>query len=286
MKKEVHLVLSSGGARGIAHIGVINALEKKGFTIKSIAGSSMGAVVGGVYAAGKLDEFTKWVCDFDRIDVFKLMDFTLSTQGFVRGDKVFKEMKSFIPECDIEDLSIPFKAIATDIINKKEVVFEKGSLYTALRASASVPSVLKPAVIDGVELVDGGVLNPIPINHVNKKNGELIVVSDVNAPIPYRKTQKSLEQKSRFAPLIDRWNSFFPKSEKRNSLSYFDLVVKSIDLMQDQISTLTIQTIKPDILVLVSRDICGIFEFYRSEELISYGKRAFKKSLKKYKNEL
>jgi len=285
MSKNVHLVLSSGGARGVAHIGVIQALEKKGYKIKSIAGSSMGAVIGGVYAAGKLNEFAEWVSNFDRIDVFKLMDFTLSTQGFVRGERVFKEMKSFIPECNIEELSIPFKAIATDITNKKEVVFKKGSLYTALRASASIPSVLKPAVVDGMELVDGGVINPIPISHVKKKKPEdLIVVSDVNAAIPFKKTKESIQTKNRFTPLIEKWNNFFPKGEnKAKSLSYFDLIVKSVDLMQDQISTLTIKSKRPDILVLISRDVCGTFEFYRSKELIEYGERSFTKALKNQK---
>lgn len=285
MNKEVNLVLSSGGARGVAHIGVIEGLLENGYKIKSIAGSSMGAVVGGVYAAGKLDAYKDWVCNFDRIDVFKLMDFTLSTQGFVRGDRVFNEMKSFIPECNIEDLSIPFCAVATDVLNKKEVVFKKGSLYTALRASASIPSVLKPAVVNGVELVDGGVINPIPIDHVDKTTG-ITVVSDVNADVPSYMLEPTPKERSRFAPLLERWNSLFPKNSKSNnkvkSLSYFDLIVKSVDLMQDQISTLTIEKSRPDILVAISRDTCGTFEFYRSKEIIDYGKVEFLKALENY----
>ncbi|MTI22337.1 phospholipase [Fulvivirga sp. RKSG066] len=283
MKKQVHLVLSSGGARGVAHIGVIEALLEEGFEIKSIAGSSMGAVVGGVYAAGKLPEYREWMCNLDKIDVFKLMDFTFSMQGFVRGERVFNQMKSFIPECNIEDLNIPFTAVATNIINKEEVIFRSGSLYKALRASASIPSVLKPVLLDDMELVDGGVINPIPIQHVQPEDGDLVVVSDVNADVPCTMVEPTLTEKSRFAPLLEKWNTLFPKNNnKTKRLSYFDLIAKSIDLMQDRISTLTLNQSKADIVVAISRETCGTFEFYRSKELINYGKSEFKKELSKY----
>ncbi|MDX1627332.1 MAG: patatin-like phospholipase family protein [Fulvivirga sp.] len=283
MGKGVHLVLSSGGARGVAHIGVIEALIASGFEIRSIAGSSMGAVVGGVYAAGKMDAFKEWVCNFDKIDVFKLMDFTLSTQGFIRGDRVFNHMRSFIPECNIEELSIPFTAVATDILNKREVVFNRGSLYTALRASASIPSVLKPAIVNGVELVDGGVINPIPISHVNAGKDEMVIVSDVNAAVPCSIQDPVPEESGRFKPLIEKWNSFFPKSNnKTKRLSYFDLVAKSVDLMQDQLSHLTIEKAQPDLVIEISRDLCGTFAFYRSKELIHYGRSEFLKAIKEH----
>lgn len=283
MKKTAALVLSSGGARGVAHIGVIEGLIEAGYEIKSISGSSMGAVVGGVYAAGKLPEFKDWVCNFDKLDVFKLMDFTLSTQGFVRGERVFNQMKKFIDDSNIEDLSIDFSAIATDIVNKREVVFNSGSLFTALRASAAIPSVLKPSVINGIELVDGGVLNPIPIAHVKRSQCDIVVVSDVNAAVPYVKTasELSIEDKSRFAPLLEKWNSLFPKSNNKvKRLSYFDLVAKSVDLMQDRISEYIIEHSRPDIVVRISRETCSTFEFYRSKELIDCGKQEFNKSLK------
>ncbi|ELR71027.1 UPF0028 protein YchK [Fulvivirga imtechensis AK7] len=283
-KKTAALVLSSGGARGVAHIGVIEGLLEEGYEIKSIAGSSMGAVVGGVFAAGKLPEFKEWVCNLDKIDVFKLMDFTLSTQGFVRGDRVFNEMKAFIPDCDIEDLQIPFAAVATDIVNKQEVVFKSGSLFKALRASAAIPSVLKPSMVEGIELVDGGVLNPIPIAYVKQSACDVVVVSDVNAAVPCmlkEQEQTLIEEKGRFAPLIEKWNSFFPKnSTKQKRLSYFELVVKSVDLMQDRISEYIIEHSQPDVVVRISRETCGMFEFYRSKELIDCGKQEFHKSLK------
>ncbi|MTI41105.1 patatin-like phospholipase family protein, partial [Fulvivirga lutimaris] len=258
----------------------IEGLLEEGYSIDSISGSSMGAVVGGVYAAGKLSEFKEWVSNLDRVDVFKLMDFTLSTQGFVRGEKVFNEMKKFIDDRNIEDLNIPMSIIATDIVGKKEVVFNKGELFTAMRASAAIPSVLKPSLIDGIELVDGGVYNPIPISHVKRHDNDILVVSDVNANI--KSTLKKVEEKpnGRFSELIEKWNSFFPRESKTKRLSYFDLVANSVDLMQDRISDYILEMNQPDVLVKISRNTCGTFEFYRAAEVIEHGKKEFKKALK------
>ncbi|MEM1405353.1 MAG: patatin-like phospholipase family protein [Bacteroidota bacterium] len=282
MPKSVALVLSSGGARGVAHIGVIEALEEAGYTISAIAGSSMGAVVGGVYAAGRLPDYKKWMCELDKLDVFKLLDFTLSTQGFVRGERVFNEMKKFIDDCAIEDLNIPFKAIATDIVNKEEVVFEKGSLYTALRASAAIPSVLKPSIIDNVELVDGGVVNPIPVKHVDRASTSMLIVSDVNADVPNTMPVQKKEEQTRMLQMLEKWNNLFPgaQSQTRNKrLSIFELFARSIDLMQDRISDYIIESHKPDLVIKISRDICSTFEFYRSTELIQHGYKETQKAL-------
>jgi NTE family protein len=204
--KGVALVLSSGGARGIAHIGVIEALLDKGFHIQSIAGCSMGAVVGGVYAAGKLPEFKEWICDLDKVDLFKLFDFTLSSQGFIKGEKVFKELEKFVSDCNIEDLPIPFCAVAVDINKEKEVVFKKGSLFEAMRASAAIPSIITPAIIGNVELVDGGVLNPMPLGLVYRKDGDMLVAVDVNARGKYHwpeaiKTKEPLSENDYTAKL-------------------------------------------------------------------------------------
>jgi NTE family protein len=280
MNKSVALVLSSGGARGVAHIGIIEGLLEEGYEISSISGSSMGAVVGGVYAAGKLPEFKKWISNLDKIDVFKLMDFTFSSQGFVRGDKVFNEMKKFVSDCNIEELNIPLSIIATDITNNKEVVFQSGKLFTALRASAAIPSVLKPSYINGIEHVDGGVCNPIPIAHVLRIKNDILVVSDVNANVISTMTQPEPKQLSKFSELIEKWNGFFPSEQKTKRLSYFDLIANSIDMMQDQISDHILEKNKPDIVVRISRNTSGTFEFYRSSALIEHGKQEIKRAIK------
>jgi NTE family protein len=280
MSKSVALVLSSGGARGVAHIGVIEGLLEEGYTINSISGSSMGAVVGAVYASGKLPEYKEWICNLDKIDVFRLLDFTFSTQGFVRGEKVFNEMKKFIDDRNIEDLDIPLSVIATDIVNKKEVVFKTGKIFTAIRASAAIPSVLKPSIIDGIELVDGGVFNPIPIAHVHRIEGDILVVSDVNANIPSTMKQVTEKEKGKFSDLLEKWNTYFPTEIKTKRLSSFDIFANSVDLMQDRISDFILEHNKPDILVNISRNTSGTFEFYRSLELIKFGNQEIKKAIK------
>lgn len=277
MRKKVALVLSSGGARGVAHIGVIEGLLERGFEISSIAGSSMGAVIGAVYAAGKLEVFREWITNLDRLDVIRLMDFTFSAQGFVRGERVFNEMSRFMGELNIEDLPIPFVAVATDVTEGREVVFRKGNLYEALRASAAIPSVMKPVWKDGHQLVDGGVLNPIPIQHVHREEGDILVVSDVNADIPVpAEMKKEPAVNQRWAAIIERWNLFSEKQPREKGLSYFDIITRSVDLMQDRISDFIIQDMKPDLVVKTSRYTCSTFEFYKSDSLIQCGRSQLK----------
>ena len=297
MSKSVALVLSSGGARGVAHIGVIEALLEEGYTISSISGCSMGAVVGAVYAAGEMEAFKDWLCNLDKLDVFKLIDFTLSTQGFIRGERVFKEMKKFLHERKIEELNIPFAANAVDIANGQEVVFTSGDLYKALRASSAIPSVLKPSLINNQELVDGGVLNPLPIDHVVRNSGDLLVVSDVNSPVRHKYPKKLDEAQKASAnhykilldQFVKKWSDFLPKKDltpikhDRNAqgkFGYLDLMTQSINLMQDKIASQTISKYNPDFLVSISRDASGTFDFYRSKELIEIGKQAFHESYK------
>ena len=143
-KKTVSLVLGSGGARGYAHIGVIKELIKNDYEIKTISGSSMGALIGGLYAAGKLDEYEQWILGFDVMDILKLVDFSFSRNGMINGDRVFDKIEEMIGDIKIEDLPISFTATATDILNRKEVWLQKGSLKDAIRASIAIPTVFTP----------------------------------------------------------------------------------------------------------------------------------------------
>lgn len=288
MGQKVALVLSSGGARGMAHIGVIEALLKQGYEISSIAGSSIGSVVGAFYAAGKLDEYREWLLALDRIDVFNLIDFTFSVQGFVKGEKVFKSLESILPEMNIEDLRIPFCALATDIEEKKEVVFEKGSIYKAMKASVAIPTVIRPVLIDGKNYIDGGVTNPIPIDHVKRTKGDILVVSNVNAIIPYikivedqkKERQEKESYNEKIQSFIKKWSTFLPSSssEAKNKFGFFDILNESIDIMQDRLTSLMLEKHQPDILINTSRDCCSTFEFYRAKEIINAGKHAFEKA--------
>jgi len=176
-KKTVSLVLSSGGARGLAHVGVIEELEHRGYVIAEIAGCSAGALVGGMYAAGKLPEFKDWICNLDRVDVFSLMDFTFSSRGFIKGEKVYQALKRVVPDQNIEELSIRFSCNAVDVNSGKEHVFTQGSLYKAIRASGSIPSVFIPAKAEKQHFIDGGVLNPVPISLISDPHAALELVT-------------------------------------------------------------------------------------------------------------
>lgn len=288
MKPSVSLVLSSGGARGIAHIGVIEELERQGFEIKSIAGSSMGALVGGIYASGNLQVYKDWMCTLDKMAVFNLVDFTLSANGLVKGNKVIKELKKIVPDEKIEDLPIFYSAVATDIKNKKEVVFEKGSLFEAIRASISIPTVFKPYKLDGMALIDGGVINPIPINRVKRRKDDLLIAVDVSAPYSLENKvsgEKLLAEKnselSYFSFLMKKGFMFLPKVIDKQ-LNYYSLLSESSSLMIQQISAMTIKMYPPDILIKIPINSYGVFHFYKSDEIIKVGELATRQALNEY----
>jgi len=300
MKKSVALVLASGGARGMAHVGVIEELEHLNFQITSIAGCSIGAVVGGIYAAGHLSEFKEWMTKLDKMDVFRLMDLTLSTQGFIKGDKVFNAIKPFISEVNIEDLPIPFTAVAVDPRNHKEVVFNRGSLFDAIRASVSIPSVLEPYRINGMDLVDGGVLNPMPLDLVQRIENDILVAVNINSFIPHikpvkvnfeelGKEQNSIMIKQEFSAL---WDRLFSKEKNiKESYNSIRLLNHSYDMMQNKITNFYLEKYPPDILVNISKHLCSVFDFYKSAKIIDAGKEAFgialadydKRMIEKYK---
>ena len=180
--RRVALALAGGGARGVAHIGAIEELERRGYEIAAVAGTSMGALVGGMYAAGHLEEFKEWMCSLDRYKVFGLVDFTFSAEGLVKGSRVIDAMKELIPDMRIEQMRLPFTAVSADLLTGREVVIERGGLYDAIRASIAIPSVFRPVHRDGMVLTDGGIVNPMPVNRVRREAGDLLVAVDVCAP--------------------------------------------------------------------------------------------------------
>jgi len=287
--KNISLVLSGGGARGIAHIGVIEELEKQGFNIHSIAGTSMGSLVGGIYAAGKLKIFKEWILNLDKLDVFNLIDFTLINNGLIKGDKVFNELKEFIPEINIQDLNINYLAIAADLTNRQEIVFNEGNLLKAIRASISIPSILTPVKKDKAILVDGGVINNIPINHAKRIDNDILIAVNVNAdiPLPEKKKNEEEDEQSFYQSLIKKFNNSLYKllpNDKRNDLSHFDIMNDSFEIMRDELVKLSLKINPPDILIETPRDICSIYDFYKADKLIEMGQKATIQSMKNYKN--
>ena len=180
MKKNVALVLSSGGARGLAHIGAIEELEQRSFCITSISGCSMGALIGGMYAAGKLKEVKDWMLKLDKKKMFSLTDFSFSLNHVVKGTKVMDALKEIVPDVNIEDLPIPYTAVATDWNSGQEIIFRSGSLYEAIRASISIPLFLDPVRKGEMLLVDGGLVNALPLNRIARKKGDILVGVNVS----------------------------------------------------------------------------------------------------------
>jgi NTE family protein len=272
----------------MAHIGVIEELELEGFTIREVAGCSMGAVVGGIYCAGYLNEYKHWLIQLTKLEVFRLLDFTLSAQGFVKGERVFKAIEDLIGDHQIEKLKTPFTAVAADVMSKQEVHYRSGSLFKALRASIAMPTVFTPVCEGRSQLVDGGVLNPLPLNIITRDPGDLVVAVNVNASVSCRNSIVPPENKEKAAYLrmLDTFRTQILKmdikaEERIERFGFFDLLTKSYDMTLDRLTELMIDVHKPDVVVNISRDACGIFEFYRANEIIEEGREAFREAYAK-----
>lgn len=275
MKKDITLVLSGGGARGIAHIGVIEELLKLNVNIASISGTSMGALIGGIYAVGKLEEFKQWMLKVNRTKIFKLIDFSFSTQGLVKGERIFNEIKEFITDVNIEDLPIKYTATAFDIANGREVVFDKGSLYNAIRASISIPTIFTPLILRDSVFIDGGVVNNIPINTAKRVQNDIIIAVNVNAGVADDVVYYSeFEQRS-----LQNQNTNKSIYRINKHINYFFLVNNSLVTMTNHISNLILEKYPPDVLVEIPRNGAGIFEFYKAKTIINSGKEHFKNSI-------
>ena len=278
--KDVALVLSSGGARGLAHIGAIEELESQGYRITSIAGCSMGALIGGVYAAGKLPEFREWMKTVDKKKMLELTDFSLSLNHIVKGTRIIKAIMEFVPDMPIEDLPIPYCAVATDWKAGREVVIDKGSLFEAIRASISLPSFYEPVRRDDMILIDGGVVNPIPMNRVKRQPGDILVGVDVSGhdyKAQWEKMNKLSERqshdKSLKAKLLDM---IIPDNIEFN---YYTLLSRTSSIMIRQNSILMAQLTKPDILIDIQMSRYGSFDYDKSEKLITIGRNKTRKAL-------
>lgn len=198
--KNVALVLSSGGARGFAYIGAIEELERRGYRISSVAGCSIGSLIGGLYAAGGLERFKDWLFAKNDLEILHLMDIHISLNSVVKGDRIIAAIKEVVPEVDIQDLRIPYTAVASDLYTGEEVVFRQGPMFDAIRASISVPTLFRPVKYGHRTLVDGGLVNTMPLNRVSRIEGDILVgfdVNDINAPAinAYLAESLSIERK-------------------------------------------------------------------------------------------
>ena len=302
--KNVALVLGAGGARGIAHVGVIQALEARGYHIAGIAGASMGSLVGGIYAAGRLSEYSEWARGLQRGDVLRLLDFAFGYPGLIRGERVIGALRELVGEHLIEELPIPYVAVATDLVRQREVWLTRGKLFDAIRASIAIPMVFTPHVLDGRELVDGGLLSPVPIAATRAMRADRVIAVDVNGPVSWLnpgleprheemaaghgidESTEALEEDGP-ATLRERMASIWeglakpgngtPKVDK--SRGVMDLMSRSLDTMQAHMSRVQLAQDPPDLLIQISRETATFYEFWRATELVEKGREAAEKAL-------
>jgi len=278
--KTVSLVLGSGGARGLAHIGVIHWLEENGYEIKSISGCSIGSLIGGVYAAGKLDEFEQWVRALTKLDILTLLDMSWSRSGLVQGDKIIDTLVELVGDQTIEDLPIRFTAVAADISSEKEVWLSSGSLFDAIRASISLPLFFTPYDYKGTKLIDGGVLNPVPIAPTFSDDTQMTIAVNLGGPLeniqiskdkhkPPTKDAASFHEK--ISHYIDDLKANIQREVKKIDLGVFDISNQAFDAMQSTIARQKLAAYPPDHEITIARNACGTLEFDRADEMIELG---------------
>lgn len=296
--RRIALVLGAGGARGLAHIGIIETLSARGYRIAAISGSSMGALIGGIYAAGRLDAYRDWVCTLERGDVLRLLDFAFGRPGLIKGERVMNALRELVGDHRIEELAIPYLAVATDLRSQREVWLTRGPLFDAIRASIAIPMLFTPHTIEGRELVDGGLLAPVPMAATRMTPADLVVAVDVNAHTNRRQQDRPAGEAgtvhepgaqgvAALAGLHLRLVDFFEGGvEKRESrpaeVGLMQLMAQSLDAMQARIARLQLAMDSPDVLVEVAHDSCLFYEFWRAHELIEIGRDAANQALEAF----
>jgi NTE family protein len=292
---RVALALGSGGARGYAHIGVIDELRHRGYDIVGIAGSSMGALVGGLQAAGKLDEFAEWAKSLTQRAVLRLLDPSIATAGVLRAEKILDAVRDILGEVTIEQLPIPYTAVSTDLLSGKSVWLQRGPVDAAIRASIAIPGVITPHVFDGRLLADGGILDPLPMAPIAAVNADLtIAVSLAGSEAGGRYAPTETEPRATTEWLSRMWRSTtalfertgpspdetdsadelieVSKGESVPKLGSFEVMNRTIDIAQAALARHTLAAYPPDVLVEVPRTACRSLEFYRAAEVIDIGR--------------
>jgi NTE family protein len=318
-KPTVSLVLGSGGARGYAHIGAIEELLAQGYEIRSIAGASMGALIGGVHAAGKLDAYRDWVRELQKLDVLRLLDWTFRGGGLIKGDRIVDKLRELIGEMSIEDLPIAYTAVAVDLIAEREVWFSRGSLFDAIRASIAIPTVFRPHHYQGRVLVDGGLLNPVPITPTLRDLTDCTIAVDLNAPAespqsisadapidpaqieevssdgvpivadapPPTEDDEQTSTPGYKQKLTELFGGLLEKREKKADevadTGLLETFARSLDVVQATVTRFKLAAQPPDLLVPIPRNAAAFYEFHRADEMIEFGRARMRAALRDFK---
>ena len=311
-KNTVALALGGGGARGYAHIGAIRQLEKRSQRIVAVSGSSMGAVIGALYAAGKLDEFEQWARKLTKLDVVGLMDFSIGRAGAIKAERILNVVDGMLGGVQIEDLRIPFTAVATDLLAHEEVRFTSGPVILALRASVAIPGVITPVIIDGRLLGDGGMINPVPVGPLRRARARRVVAVDLaNGRVvnPFEKEMSEHFLKRALSSTVEAsWNKAAEVAKRPSSrriakqlgvdtriqqivtvteetplqkiindvpkaITSADVLSMSVQTMQQKLTAVEFARHKPNLVVGVPIDACGMLEFDQANRMIQMGER-------------
>jgi NTE family protein len=295
--KTVSLVLGSGAARGLAHIGVIRQLLAAGVEIKAIAGSSMGALIGGIHAAGAMEDYAEWVSKLDRSDVLSMADWTLSG-GLIRGRKIINKLEALTGDVHIESLPVEFTAVVVDLDLGRELWLDRGRLFDAIRASIAIPGIFTPHNYRGRTLVDGGLLNPVPVAPTLRCVTDFTIVVDVNGPSQYPSplgpNGHEVENEPSMMDRIREWMDSFGNKDgtsSNGSIAQPGLLAtmsRSLDIMQAAITRHHLALFTPDLVIAVPKNICMVHEFYRAKDIIALGEQLTEKALNDFrpKNEV
>lgn len=269
-------MLGSGGARGLAHIGAIEALEERGYTITSIAGCSMGSIIAGMYAAGQLEEAKQWFLRVDKQLILRMMDINLlSGNSLVKGRRIIQELEKVVPDRPIEELNIPCTIVASDMQNTEEVLFRSGSLFEAVRASISIPLFFEPVHKAHRLLIDGGILNPLPLHVIQRTEGDILVAMDISGKdgMP-EEGQESVPFKILETPMA--------KMRQLKRINFFSILDRMSDMQIQQNTILECRLTPPDIHAVMRQYAYNTFDFDKAEEIIAQGKQIMTNALIEY----
>ncbi|ODU40050.1 MAG: hypothetical protein ABS98_16160 [Lysobacteraceae bacterium SCN 69-48] len=282
---SIVLALGGGGARGLAQIGVIEVLLARGMEIEAVAGTSCGALVGGAFAAGKLDELRDWMMRTSRREMLRLLDPGLGRPAMFTGTRLVRALREVVGEPRIEDLPIDFTAVAVDLMRQREVWLRRGDLWDALRASFAIPGIFTPLNIGGMELVDGGLLAPLPITATRLAGAHRVVAVDIHGSTPQRRDEpvRVVDAKADepAVGLLGRWMDRFGEeaATPTHRFGLMEVMSRALDTMQERIARVQLALEPPELLIRIPRDACQFYEFWRAAELIEIGRREAEKAL-------
>jgi len=273
--QPIALVLSGGGARGFAHIGAIEELLEQGFCITSVAGTSMGALVGGMYAAGCLEDLKQWAFSLDATHIRQLADISIGLTHLVKGDRLMREFRRLVPDCKIENLPIPFTAVATNLTCGNAVRMNSGSIWQAIRTSISIPGFFKPVTQNGCTLVDGSVLDALPLDMVERTAGDLLVCVNVSAPDANKKSKSfvSPSDEGLLAYVREKLNVIGTRE------NIYAQALRMARLMIQRDTMLMEQLYHPDLALNIPMGRYGLFDFLKAREIVECGRLEMRKIL-------